>query len=232
MFFVLGSPILGGIIGATIDYDLRASINNYFENSKPYGVAGGFFAGAIKYGIAELTLDKKVLLIGAINNAAHEYFSKEVSAIVNNNDVVGLYASFFQIEGLDAFLNIIQKYALNQLIKTLNVAALLSGSAWVLLQKSRFSELEYNHTESILNLYSKFYNDILHAVNLQKAVSGDLENEVIDVNFTFYYNAKTQCILKDFTQLNICSLDEYYHELSQNTELNNGETQQDIKEEL
>ncbi|MFK7760876.1 MAG: hypothetical protein AB8B46_01970 [Candidatus Midichloriaceae bacterium] len=247
VFFVLGSPILPGIIGATIAYDLRASINNYFENSKPYGVAGGFFAGAIKYGIAGLTLDKKVLLIGAINNAAYEYFSKEVSAIVNNNDIVGLYASFFQIEGLDAFLNIIQKYAfyqdmdadnimqkyaLNQLITTLNVAALLSGSAWVLLQKSKFSELEYNHTESILNLSSKFYNDILHAVNLQKPVSGDLENEVIDVNFTFYYNAKTQCILKDFTQLNICSLDEYYDELSQNTELNNGETQQDIKEEL
>ena len=247
VFFVLGGPVLPGIIGATIAYDLRASINNYFENSKPYGVVGGAVAGAIKYGITKSTLDIKTLLIGAMNNAAYEYFSKEVGATANNNDVLGLFTSLFQIEGLDAFFNIMQKYALyqdmdtdnvmqkyalNQLTTTLKVAALLSGSAWILLEKSKFSELKYNHIESIQNLFNKLCNDILYAVNLQKPVSDDLENEVIHMNSTLYYNTKTQCILKDFTQLNICRLDKYYDELSQNTELNNEEPQQDIKEEL
>jgi hypothetical protein len=232
--YVLGGPVLPAIIGATIAYDLRASINSYFENSKPHGVAGGFFAGAIKYGIAGLALDKKVLFIGAMNNAAYEYFKTEGDDIVADSDVIGLYALLTQIEGVDAILNVMlkEKGKLEQLTATLKVAGLLSGSVWGLLQKSKFNELKYNCTESIPNLFSKSYDDILYTVNLQKPVSNDLENEVININSALYYNTKTQCILKDFAQLDICALDEHDDELSQNTELNNEEVLQNIKEDL
>jgi hypothetical protein len=281
VFYVLGGPILPGIIGATIAYDLRASINSYFENSKLHGVAGGFFAGAIKYGIAGLTLDKKVLLIGAMNNAAYEYFKTADDDPVTNNDVIGLYALLFQIEGTDAVLNVMlrEKGILEQLTTTLKVAGLLSGSVWGFLtpgDKSFYCDTtqcykkdllvhnityiderykgDYDFTlKRIPNHFYKMYNDTLDATTyINEKYKGDhdstlerilnyfpkyallitSEEEVTNMNSTLYYSTKTQCALKDFTQLNICRLDEYYDESSQNTELTSEEVSQNIKEDL
>jgi len=257
VFYVLGGPILPGIIGATIAYNLRASINNYFENSKQYGVAGGFFAGAIKYGIAGLTLDKKVLLIGAMNNAAYEYFKTAGDDLVTNNDVIGLYALLFQIEGIDAALNVMlrEKGKLEQLTTTLKVAGLLSGSVWGFLtekDKSFYCDNTKCYEKDLLihnityiderykgdydftfkrttNYFNKVHDDICYAANLLYTY---LKKEEIRTEDESNYNPKTQCALKDFTQLDICTLDEYYDESSQNTELTSEEVSQNIKEDL
>ena len=71
-------------------------------------------------------------------------------------------------------------------------------------------------------------------MNSQKPTPDMPANEEANVNSTFdyYNNTKAQCILKNFTQLDTCSADEYYDELVQNTELNSKEVEQDVKEEL
>lgn len=263
VFYVLGGQILPGIIGATIAYDLRTSINSYFENSKSYEVMGGVFAGAIKYGIAGLTLDKKVLFVGAINNAAYEYFKTADDDPVTNNDVIGLYTSLFQIEGIDAALNIIlrEKGKLEQFTTTLKVAGLLSASVWgfltaedkpfycdntkcykkdVLVHNITYIDERYKGDydftlKRVLNHVNKIGSDIsylMNMVNSQKPTSDDLENKEIIMNTTLHYNPKTQCALKDSKLLDIRTIYEHHDELSQNTELNNEEAQQSIKEDL
>ncbi len=249
--FALGGPILLPIIGSTIAYDLRKSINDYFENSKLYGVAGGVAGGAIKYGVSKSTPNMKILFIGAVNNALYEYFKPEVGATIANVDTIGLYTSLTLIEGVDVMLKFAQTYiwsydaklnvalnqndALGQIATTLKAAGLVSTSIWVSEDKVGNLTLSLERTLSIPN---KIIDDIKYAVNyvinLQKPTSHIPTNEEVNVTskFDYYNNTKTQCVLKNFTQLDTCSADEYYNELVQNTELNSKEVEQGVKEEL
>ena len=287
-FYVLGAPVLCPIIGATVAYNLRANINDYFENSKPHGVVGGFIAGAIKYGIAKSTLDWKILLMGSINNALYEWFKTTTKDTVTNNDVVGLYTLFVQIEGVDALfnimqtyvlyqdkttfletmqkdvayknmddaVNIMQKYVLNQLTIPLKVAGLLSVSVWGYLSakdKAFYSDDTKCYTKDIfaynityiderykgdyeftlnrtLSNFKILHDDVLYMASL---VANYSKKGEVHIEVKSNHNPKTQCALKNFTQLDISTLDEYYDELPSNSELlNNEETQQDVKEEL
>ena len=278
--FTLGGPILYPIIGSTIAYALRKSINGYFENSKLHEVTGGVVAGAIKYGISKSTLNGKILFIGAVNNALYEYFKPEVGATINNADMIGLYTSLTMIEGVDAVLKFAQTYIwgndaelnvilninnlLGQIATTLKVTGLVSASIWIFLEDKDFYcnktqcfkkgiefytddmcyideryKGEFAWTpERTLSIPNKVIDDIAYAVNYvmnsQKPTPDMPANEEANVNSTFdyYNNTKAQCILKNFTQLDTCSADEYYDELVQNTELNSKEVEQDVKEEL
>jgi len=278
--FTLGGPILYPIIGSTIAYALRKSINGYFENSKLHEVTGGVVAGAIKYGISKSTLNGKILFIGAVNNGLYEYFKPEVGATITNADTIGLYTSLTMIEGVDAVLKFAQTYIwgndaelnvilninnlLGQIATTLKVTGLVSASIWIFLEDKDFYcnktqcfkkgiefytddmcyideryKGEFAWTlERTLSIPNKVIDDITYAVNYvmnsQKPTPDMPANEEANVNFTFdyYNNTKAQCVLKNFTQLDTCSADEYYDELVQNTELNSKEVEQDVKEEL
>ena len=223
LLYTLGVPILHPIIGSTIAYDLRKSINSYFENSKLHGVAGGVFAGAIKYGVSKSTINPKILLIGAVNNALYEYFKPEFGATITNADAIGLYVSLTLIEGVDAVLKFALTHGLDhdpvlgvernlnslleQTMTTLKVAGSLSASTWIFLEDEGEFTWTLGRTLSIPN---KVIDDIAYTVNyvinLQKPIP----------------NTNAQCALKNFTKLDTCPADEYYDELVQNTELNNG----------
>jgi len=70
--------------------------------------------------------------------------------------------------------------------------------------------------ERTLSIPNKVIDDITYAVNYvmnsQKPTPDMPANEEANVNSTFdyYNNTKAQCVLKNFTQLDTCSADEYY----------------------
>ncbi len=164
VFYALGAPAIYPIIGATIAYDIRKAANEYLEKDavvKNVGV--GAVAGAIKYGIAGLTLGKS-LLIGAVNNGLYEYFKPEVGDTVGNLDVIGLQASLLQIEGTDVILKKVLTENVNlksELLTTLKVTALLSASLWLFLQDKKLNELHFLSFERVPNHYNKVCNDVI-----------------------------------------------------------------------
>ena len=151
--------------GATIAYDIRKAANEYFgKDAVVENVGIGVVAGAIKYGISGLTLGKTTLFIGAVNNGLYEYFKPEVGDTVGNLDVIGLQASLFQIEGTDAILKKMLTENVNlksELLTTLKVTVLLSGSLWGFLQDKKLSEINFATLERVPNHYNKVCNDLI-----------------------------------------------------------------------
>ena len=193
------------ISAATIAYDIRKAANEYFgEDNVVANVVVGVFAGAIKYGTIGITLDWKILLIGATNNGLYEYFKSEVGSAIDNGDIIGLYTSVFQIEGTDAILKKVLNDNVNlksELFTTLNVVTLLSASLWLFLQDKKLSELDISTLERVPNHYNKICNDALgqkcHDYILQALYE---KKEDINVEQVCYVNQTN--LLKDLCYAN------------------------------
>lgn len=216
----LGTPVLPAVIGATIAYDIRKAANEYFgKDAVVKNVGAAAVAGAIKYGIKSLTLDKKTLFIGAVNNGLYEYFKPEVGDTVVNLDVIGLEASLFQIEGMDVMLKIILKENINfqsELLTTLKVTFRLSALSWVFLQDKK--EHAIITLERVPNHSKKVYNDILVLAQkcheyvydcASKMLSKEVTQNELITSRENNTNAEQMCYINPFKDLDVCYIDEF-----------------------
>ena len=226
VFSMLGAPIIFPIIGATIAYDIRKAANEYFgKDAVVKNVGTGAIAGAIKYGIANLTLDKTTLFIGAVNNGLYEYFKPEVGDTVGNLDVIGLKASLFQIEGTDAILKKMLTEDVNlksELLTTLKVTTLLSGSLWGFLQDKKLSELNFATLERVPNHYNKVCNDLIGQKCHDYVLMLTSEIKVVGIQKSestpICYSNQT-----NFKDLDVCYINELAMPINKNLEIEHDE---------